>query len=205
MKMGGILSIQPYMNKNLESHSEIEIVNGCIRNERFFQELLYRRHFPAMMRMCLRYTSDRDQAMEIINNGFLRVFKKIEQFQFKGSLEGWIRKLVYHCMADYFKNNQRYVQFMVFEDRDEQRVVQEQATVSCYVDDLMQLVTTLPDTTQKVFKLYAVEGYTHDEIGKLLGISDGTSKWHLSSARQRLKHALGIEQQYYINAQYNEG
>jgi RNA polymerase sigma-70 factor (ECF subfamily) len=151
----------------------------------------------------MRYTEDREQAMDIINNGFLRVFKKIELYEFKGSLEGWVRKLVYHCMADYFKQNQRYVQFMVFEDHDQR--VQEQATSNCYLDDLMNLVTSLPPTTQRVFRLYAIEGYTHDEIGKLLGISDGTSKWHLSSARQRLKHLLGIEHQYFTNSQYNEG
>ena len=92
------------MNKQ-KTYSEQDLVAGCVRNERRFQELLYRQYFPKMMGMCMRYTKDRDIAMQIVNNGFLRVFKKIDQFSFKGSLEGWIRRLVYHSVSDYFKKH----------------------------------------------------------------------------------------------------
>ena len=168
-----------------KTYSEKEIVAGCADNQRFFQEKLYRQFFPAMMQMCLRYTNDRDKAMEIVNNGFLRVFKKINTFQFKGSLEGWIRKLVYHAMADYFRANQKYIHFLVFEDHDES--IPEVATSNMYFEDILRLVQSLPPATQQVFQLYAIEGYRHPEIAQQLHISVGTSKWHLSEARKKLK------------------
>ena len=95
------------------------MVQGCTRNERRAQEALYRKFFPEMMRMCMRYTKDQTVAIEMVNNGFLRVFKKIHTFGFKGSLEGWVRKLVYHSMADYFRENARYMHFLMLEDYDQ--------------------------------------------------------------------------------------
>ncbi|NUO02410.1 MAG: sigma-70 family RNA polymerase sigma factor, partial [Saprospiraceae bacterium] len=85
-------------------YSEKEMVEGCVRNERVWQEALYRRFFPAMIQMCMRYTSDRETAMEIVNAGFLRVFKKLHTFTFSGSLEGWIRRIVFHSISDHFKS-----------------------------------------------------------------------------------------------------
>jgi RNA polymerase sigma factor (sigma-70 family) len=169
-------------------NNEREIVEGCVRNERKSQELLYREHFDTMMRMCMRYTNDRDKAMEIVNIGFLKVFQKIHTFQFKGSLEGWIRRLVFHCLSDYYRKNSKYLQFMVFEERDQSSL--EKAHSNLYAEDILKMVNTLPPATQEVFRLYAIEGFTHLEISKNVGISVGTSKWHLSNARKILKKLI---------------
>ena len=169
-------------------YSERELVEGCVANKRHFQELLYKKYYATMMQMCLRYTNDRDQAMEIVNNGFLRVFKKLHTFAFKGSLEGWIRKLVYHCLSDYYKKHSKYLQFLVFEERDES--TEELANSNLFAEDILRMVDTLPPATQEVFRLYAIEGFSHREIGKNLNISVGTSKWHLSNARKILKQLI---------------
>jgi RNA polymerase sigma factor (sigma-70 family) len=169
-------------------NNEREIVEGCVRNERKSQELLYREHFDTMMRMCMRYTNDRDKAMEIVNIGFLKVFQKIHTFQFKGSLEGWIRRLVFHCLSDYYRKNSKYLQFMVFEERDQSSL--EKAHSNLYAEDILKMVNTLPPATQEVFRLYAIEGFTHLEISKNVGISVGTSKWHLSNASKILKKLI---------------
>ena len=169
-------------------NNEREIVEGCVRNERKSQELLYREHFDTMMRMCMRYTNDRDKAMEIVNIGFLKVFQKIHTFQFKGSLEGWIRRLVFHCLSDYYRKNSKYLQFMVFEERDQSSL--EKAHSNLYAENILKMVNTLPPATQEVFRLYAIEGFTHLEISKNVGISVGTSKWHLSNARKILKKLI---------------
>ncbi|MEM8908821.1 MAG: sigma-70 family RNA polymerase sigma factor [Bacteroidota bacterium] len=166
-------------------YSEKQLVEGCIRNDRRCQELLYRKHFQTMIGMCLRYTDDREVAMEIVNNGFLRVFKKLDTFSFKGSLEGWIRKLVYHSLSEYFKKNAKYLQFLVFEERDAK--IQEDALSQVYVEDILKMVDLLPPATQEVFRLYAIEGYSHVEIAERIDISVGTSKWHLSNARKKLQ------------------
>ena len=136
--------------------------------------------------------------MEIVNNGFLRVFKKLDTFSFKGSLEGWIRKLVYHSISEYYKKNSKYLQFLVFEDRD--RAVAERAMDNIYVEDILKMVDLLPPATQQVFRLYAIEGFTHPEISKKINISVGTSKWHLAAARKKLKHLISTSNNYRLYA-----
>lgn len=171
-----------------KKYTEQELVDGCAANDRRAQEVLYRLFFSEMLHMCRRYTRDEDTAIEIVNNGFLRVFKKIHTYAFKGSLEGWIRRLVYHSMADYYRNNARYLHFLVFEERDS--VVPESGHDGFYEEDILKAVRKLPPVSQEVFKLYAIEGYSHAEIAENLGMSEGTSKWHLSTARQKLRELL---------------
>ena len=178
--------------------SEKALVEGCVQNDRNCQEQLYKRYFASMMKMCMRYASDQDEAMMIVNNGFLRVFKKIHTYSFKGSLEGWIRRLVFHSLSDYYKKQSRYLHFMVFEDRDAS--TSTNALSGLYLEDILKMVNHLPPATADVFRLYAIEGFPHAEIGKKLGISEGTSKWHLASARKKLKEMIRqndlSEQQY---------
>lgn len=174
-----------------KNYTEQELVEGCTRNERRAQETLYRRFFPEMMRMTRKYTRDDDTAIEIVNNGMLRVFKKIHTFAFKGSLEGWVRRLVYHSMADYFRDNARYLHFLVLEDHDS--AVPERGHETFYEEDILRAVRALPPVSQEVFRLYAIEGYSHAEIAENLEISEGTSKWHLSTARQKLREMLSIQ------------
>ncbi len=175
------------LSKNRQ-YTDEELVQGCIANDRHWQEQFYRRFFPTMMEMCLRRTDDRDEAMSIVNNGFLRVFKKIHLYSFKGSLEGWVRRLVWHSLADYFRDKQKYIHFLVFEERDEP--VHSSPASQLFVEDILQMVNSLPPASAEVFRLYAIEGFSHAEIGERLGISDGTSKWHLSTARQQLKKMI---------------
>ena len=169
------------------TYTEAEIVMGCVRNDRTFQELLYRRHYAVMMHICLRYAhNDRERALEMLNDGFLRVFKKIDTFQFKGSLEGWIRRLVFHAISDYFKAHKLYLESVVFEEPKNEKV-ENSSLNNLYFEDILKIVDTLPPATGTVFKLYAIEGYNHSEIAEQLSISVGTSKWHLSTAREKLK------------------
>ncbi len=186
------------MFKTRKKYSESEIVEGCLKNDRHCQELLYRAYFGKMMAMCMRYTDDRDIAMEIVNNGFLRVFKKLSTFSFKGSLEGWIRKLVYHSLSEYFKKHSRYLQFLVFEEHD--KGIYANALDNMYEEDLLKMVDTLPPATKEVFRLYAIEGFTHPEIAKQLSISVGTSKWHLAAAREKLKRLIEQNSNYRLHA-----
>jgi RNA polymerase sigma factor, sigma-70 family len=177
-----------------KTYTEQEIVEGCIQNDRKFQEMLYKKHFQTMIGMCMRHTSDRETAMEIVNIGFLKVFKKLDTFTFSGSLEGWIRRVVYHCLSDYYRKNSRYLQFLVFEDRDVQ--VLDEPLSNMYAEDIMKMVDLLPPATQNVFRLFAIEGLSHAEIGEQENISVGTSKWHLNAAREKLKALLKKNNNY---------
>jgi RNA polymerase sigma-70 factor (ECF subfamily) len=149
-----------------------------------------------MLRMCRRYAQDEDTAIEIANNGFLRVFKKIHTYTAKGSLEGWIRRLVYHSMADYYRENAKYLHFLVLDDYDHNTLAPQPDPFE--EADILKAVHTLPPVSQEVFRLYAIEGYTHAEIAESLSMSEGTSKWHLSTAKQKLRQLLQREYQYKV-------
>ncbi len=169
--------------------SELEqLIQGCIRNERSAQEKLYRLFYPKMMALVKRYIDDEMQAEEIMNNGYLRAFQKIKQYNFQGSFEGWLRKIVFHAVADYVKQNTRYSDKVLLVEKDE--LVHKDHADKLYYDQLMQLVQALPGATRTVFNMYVMEGFTHKEIGTMLGISEGTSKWHLSEGRRVLKERI---------------
>ncbi len=169
--------------------SELEqLIQGCIRNERSAQEKLYRLFYPKMMALVKRYIDDEMQAEEIMNNGYLRAFQKIKQYNFQGSFEGWLRKIVFHAVADYVKQNTRYSDKVLLVEKDE--LVHKDHADKLYYDQLIQLVQALPGATRTVFNMYVMEGFTHKEIGTMLGISEGTSKWHLSEGRRVLKERI---------------
>lgn len=176
------------MMRKQASWSEEELVAACVRNERQAQEQFYRQFFPAMLAMCMRHTRDKSEAIAIINGGFLRVFQKLHTFQFKGSLEGWVRRLVFNSLSEHFKKNRQHLHFMVYEEQDQP--VRQEALSNLYLQDILDLAEKLPNATKQVFFLYAIEGYTHVEIARELNISEGTSKWHLSEARKRLQKLI---------------
>jgi RNA polymerase sigma factor (sigma-70 family) len=169
--------------------SELEqLIQGCIRNERSAQEKMYRLFYPKMMALVRRYIDHEEQAEEVLNNGYLRAFQKIKQYTFQGSFEGWIRKIIFHAVADYVKQNAKYSNQIVLIEKDE--LVHKDHADKLYYDQLLQLVQTLPDATRAVFNMYVMEGFTHKEIGNIVGISEGTSKWHLSEGRRILKEKI---------------
>ena len=170
------------------SYTDRELVEGCRTGSRQWQERLYRRFFPPMLAMVRRYTGDEDAQIAIINDGLLKVFTKLDSYAFRGSFEGWVRRLVYHALSDHFRKENKYLRFLVMEERD--APLRTTALDRLYTKDLLHLIDELPPATREVFHQYAIEGYNHREIGERLGISAGTSKWHLSEARKFLKPRL---------------
>lgn len=159
-----------------------------MRNERSAQEQLYTMFYPRMMGVVRRYIDHIEQAEEVINNGFLRAFQKVNQYTFQGSFEGWLRKIIFHSVSDYVKQNTRYNENIVLVEKDQ--YIHKDHADNLYYNQLLELVHALPDATRSVFNMYVMEGYSHKEIGKALGISEGTSKWHLSEARRMLKQKI---------------
>lgn len=135
-----------------------------------------------------RYIDHTEQAEEVLNNGFLRAFQKIEQYTFQGSFEGWLRKIVFHAVSDYVKQNSRYNEKIMLVEKDQ--YVEKDHADRMYYNELLEMVQSLPVATRSVFNMYVMEGLSHKEIGKVLGISEGTSKWHLSEGRRILKDKI---------------
>ena len=165
-----------------------ELIQGCIRNERMAQEKVYKLFYPRMMALVKRYIDHEMQAEEVLNNGFLRAFQKVEQYTFQGSFEGWLRKIVFHAVSDYVKQNMKYNEKVVLVEKDQ--LLHKNHADRLYYNQLLELVQRLPGATRAVFNMYVMEGFSHKEIGKALGISEGTSKWHLSEGRRILKEKI---------------
>lgn len=165
-----------------------ELIQGCSRNERVSQEKMYRLFYGRMMALVRRYIDQPDQAEEVLNNGFLRAFQRVGQYTFQGSFEGWLRKIMFHSVSDYVKQHVRYNSNVVLVEKDE--YIEKDHADRLYYNQLLELVQALPEATRAVFNLSVMEGFTHKEIGKLLNISEGTSKWHLSEGRRQLKEKI---------------
>lgn len=164
------------------------IIAGCARNERGAQEKLYKMFHPRMMAVAFRYLNDRSLAEDAVNMGFLKCFQKIEKYNFQGSFEGWLRKIVLRTALDTIRTNEKYNEKVVFVEKEE--FIERDHGERMYYDQLLQLVNSLPKTTKIVFNLSVMEGLQHKEIAELLGMSEGTSKWHLSEGRRILKEKI---------------
>lgn len=143
-----------------------------------------------MMSICLRYTRNSEDAIEVLHNAFLKVYKNIHTYQSsKASLYTWIRTIVVHTAIDFIRQREKLFTKVELEKVEDPHIDSD-AIQKMSARELLKLVQQLPTATQAVFNLYVVEGYNHREIGNLLGISEGTSKWHLSQARKQLQKLL---------------
>lgn len=164
-----------------------EIINGCRNKDRKAQELLYRSYFRAMMTLCVRYTRNETDAMDVLNTGFYKVFKNIEKYDSKkAALYTWMRTIIINSCLSFIKSNTTRADWKEL-DQGIDISIEPAVFTKMSSADILQLVRQLPPSTQAVFNLYVMEGYSHKEIGSLLGISDNTSKWHLCEARRILQ------------------
>ena len=163
------------------------LITRCLNSERSAQELLYKTYCNKMYTVCTYYAENRDEAADFLQEGFITVFGKLHMFKFKGSLEGWIRRIVVNTALTALRKKKRMLvvsdEFDQIADFSEEEV--EIQTVS--KTKVIHLVNNLPSKAGLVLKLFAIEGYSHQEISEILDISVGTSKSQLSRARKLLK------------------
>lgn len=184
-------------SNNVENKDKLNgIIEGCLRNERRSQEELFKLFYGKMMAVCMRYTSDKDTAQEVLQEGFIKVFDKLDAFDFKGSFEGWIRRIVANTAIDHIRKSKKNP---LLTDNDNDFVLgtenpmeeQEEFELSELKGDVaMSAIQQLSPSYRAVFNLYVLEDYTHREIGELLGISEGTSKSNLAKAKMNLQKIL---------------
>ena len=169
------------------------VIRGCLQNDRRSQEELYKRFFPAVMALCLRYVRDRNDAVEVLNDSFLKVFRQLGRYDAaKGALYTWMRTIVIHTALDSLRRQRAIRDREMLPDADEEPGVDNEALAKMSGDELLNLILRLPITTRLVFNLYTIDGYTHREVAVLLGMSEGTSRWHLNDARRQLKIIINL-------------
>lgn len=166
------------------------LVEGCRAGDRKAQEALYRAYYGAMVSLCLRYTKNDADAVEVLNTGFLKVFQNIHRYnQKQAGLYAWIRTIIMNSCLDFIRQKKGALPSSDIEYAAEVHIPAE-AVQKMGAEELLALVRALAPATQAVFNLYVLEGYSHKEIAALLRISEGTSKWHLAAARKQLQQQL---------------
>ncbi len=176
----------PERNQNI---SESDLIKGCLQEDRRMQEALYQRFSPRMYAVCLRYAGNTEEAEDILQEGFVKVFRKLESFRNEGSFEGWIRRIFVNTAIEHFRRK-KYL--LPVTEKEENTLEARNTSVldDLSARDIMAIVQELSPGYRTVFNLYVVEGFTHKEIADILGISEGTSKSQLSRAKVILQEKV---------------
>lgn len=171
------------------------LVKECLRGRPEAQKQLYEHFAEGMLGVCYRYTKSKTDAEDVLQDGFVKVFRNLHQFKFEGELGGWIRRIMVNTALNYLKQNKKYQADLSYMDTSLHPVSDENPEVIMNAKDLAELVRQLPTGYQTIFNLHAVEGFTHVEIGNMLGINEGTSRSQYSRARALLIEWLKSQQQ----------
>jgi RNA polymerase sigma-70 factor (ECF subfamily) len=162
------------------------LIKECLKNNAVAQKQLYDLFDGKMLGVCYRYTKNIEDAKDVLQDGFIKVFKSLHQYQFKGELGAWIRKVMVNTAINFLKRKPAYQQELFFTDSPLHQVTDETPEVKINTKDLVSLIRQLPTGYQTIFNLHAVEGYSHVEIASILGISEGTSRSQYARARSLL-------------------
>lgn len=174
---------------------EKDILNKCKKGNRKAQFVLYKWCFAVLMPICLRYRSNQQDAGSILNEGFFKILENLSKYDEKSPLEAWIKRIMINLLIDDFRKNRKYQQKIQNTEPEQFEYISDAFDLNAIENDieteaLRAMVNELPEMASQVFNLYAIDGYQHKEIAKMLGISEGTSKWHLNQARKRLSAIL---------------
>jgi len=179
--------------KSIPARSEEEelhqLLAGCRAQDRKQQKALYKLFYGFAMSICLRYAGNRYEAVEIMNEGFLKVFMNLDKFDNEKPFKAWLGRIMINTSINYYRSNLKMAQMDDLEKAEGFGHYDLPDSKLSY-DDLIAMVHRLPPAYRAVFNLYAIEGYTHSEIGKLLDINEGTSKSNLFKARDKLKNMI---------------
>ncbi|MGB5648132.1 MAG: sigma-70 family RNA polymerase sigma factor [Muriicola sp.] len=167
-----------------------KLIQHCKKGDRKAQEQLYRKYASVLFGLCLKYSRNKTEAEDNLHDSFLTIFDKIEQFKFKGSFEGWIKRITVNTVLQKYRKEQ-YLNLVTDNLEEEQDVDYEYPDIQ--LSTLLQYVQELPAKYRLTFNLYVLDGYTHKQISELLGTSQGTSKSNLSRAKKILQEKLKKE------------
>ena len=172
-----------------------EILEGCIANKRKSQFLLYQQCYSILLSICLRYEKNKEDAEFLLNQGFMKIVTKLSTFKGDRPFEAWIRRIMINTIIDDYRKNSKEKSIIQFKD------IQNDGTENIWVEynaadlefeaeEFLGFIDKLPNESKNVFVIFAIDGYSHKEIAEMLGISDGTSKWHVSFARKKLRELI---------------
>lgn len=167
----------------------LTLIDGCVKKDRKSQKELYKLYYGYALRICLRYAKNKDEAVEVVNDGFMKVFMNMDRYEVKQSFNSWLSTIMINTAIDHYRKR---IKQLEMEELNEQHQVEDREHILSNInyEDLIQLVQKLSYAYRTVFNLFAIDGYTHEEIATLLKISVGSSKSNLFKARENLKKML---------------
>jgi RNA polymerase sigma-70 factor (ECF subfamily) len=171
------------------------LLQGCREQHRLAQRYLYQRYFGRLLGIPMRYCGSRDEAKEVLNTAFCKIFAAVDHFQGSGALGAWMARIVFHTTIDQVRRTVSYRRVHDYQTTAD-APIDNPALSELATEELFALIQQLPPATRNVFSLYVVDGYKHREIADLLGIDEGTSKWHLAKARRWLQEQVQAQHNY---------
>ena len=190
-----IRTIRDYM------HIDADLIKACMKNKRKAQEQLYEACFRFLMPVCMRYHKNEEDARAIYNVAYLKILKNLDSIDIdKVPFAAWAKRVMTNTLIDEYRKNKKYREQISKRDNERElefhsKGVRNHAESDFGESDIMKLLDRLKPSTKRVFMLYVIEGYNHREIGEIMDMSEGTSKWHLSTARKELKELLTKQEQ----------
>ena len=167
-----------------------DLIKSCLANDRRAQEQLYRWLSPRLFAVCLRYAADREAAEDVLQEGFIKVFSQISKFEKRGSLEGWILRIIVHTCINHLKKNKKFNDNVDLAYAGNMVIREDYIPSIIQAKQIVETIRTLPIGYRTVLNLYAIEGYSHKEIGQLLDIEESTSRSQYTRAKTMLEEML---------------
>lgn len=178
----------------MPAYSEQEIIAGCRQKSRAIQEHLYKIYYSMFLKVCARYAKDMQDAEQLLNDGFLKVFTQIDKFNNTGSFEGWMRRIFINTCLDYLRSTalkeEMVMHVRAIPAEESNLSVTNEGMESVEFKDMVKIIQSLPTMTRTVFNLFVFDGFNHKEVAQQLEISEGTSHWHLHQARSLLQKKI---------------
>ena len=170
--------------------TEEQLVKKCVSGDATAQKAFYDLYANKMMGVCLRYMKDHDEAQDVLQDGFIKVFNKLPDFVSKGSLEGWVRRIMVNTALDQYRKNLKFQKNVEIDSVDYKLEKSQFILETIHAEDLLKIIRTIPEGYRVVFNLFAIEGYSHKEIAERLGVTESTSKSQYSRAKKMLRKLL---------------
>lgn len=169
------------------------LITGCINGERRAEYELYKLTFSYFMSICIRYTHNQDRAKEVLNMGFYKILTNLKTYRPEDPFKPWARKIMINTLINEYKKEKHHSEGVLYVEEyydNADYADLNEAVKKTDAEQIYSFIAKLPPASRQVFNLYFVDGYRHKEIADMLGISEGTSKWHLNSAREKLKEMI---------------
>jgi len=175
------------MNELFINKEDQKLIEQCLKGQSLAQEKLFKKYYGIMLGICLRYTNNRNEAKEVLQEGYIKVFNNLQSFKYEGSLIGWMKKIMVNTAIDKYRH--RIAEPISFE-MPENASTEDDIISTLNKYDLLDCINMLPAGYKAIFNLYIIEGFTHKEISEKLGINEGTSKSQLAKAKTYLKYVI---------------